>query len=97
MFKLVCFFTPIAVGIAFSGTYAFLLSWVVDNGFAFSPQDSIIFLLGYSLGEGFLVTPIGYLMGAFGFRAMIILIAVFSLCLLVLFLLAARSLEEDKN
>jgi hypothetical protein len=97
MMTLVCFFAPISMGIMISGVFGFLLSWVVDSGFAFHPQDNIIFLLGNSLGEGLLITPIGYIMGAFGFKAMIILAAFFSLCTLVLFLLATRSMEEDKN
>lgn len=92
MIKLVCFFTPISIGITIAGVFGFLLSWVVDNGFAFRPQDNIIFLLGHSLGEGLLITPMGYMMGIYGFKALIIIITFCSLCLLVLFLLAVSSM-----
>ncbi len=97
MFKLVCFFTPLAIGTMTAGAYGFLLTWMMDDGCAFSPQDNIIFLLGYSLGEGLLIGPVGYLMGLFGFKAMIVLLVVFSVFVLLLFLMAARSIEDDKN
>ena len=48
-----------------------------------------------SLGEGFLVMPIGYLMGLFGYKALIYIIFLFSAIMLLVFRYVKKIMEED--
>ena len=70
--ELVCYVAPITIGIFISGVYGFCLSWVVNNGFAFNPDNNSDFLLCYVIGEGLLIMPMGYTMGWFGYKSMLI-------------------------
>jgi hypothetical protein len=94
---MVCYFAPISIGIFISGVYGFCLSWVVNNGFAFCPEDNANYLLSYIIGEGLLIMPMGYTMGFFGFKSMIAEVCFFSFCTVVGFILAVGSMEEDKS
>lgn len=51
--------------------YGFCLSWVVNNGFAFNPEDNATFIVTYVVGEGLFIMPMGYTMGLFGYGSMI--------------------------
>ena len=44
-----------------------------DNGFSPTSKNTANFVLANSLGEGFLITPIGYSMSYFGFKSLIVL------------------------
>lgn len=67
MYKLVCLFMSIVGGIFTAGVFNFGVSLPVDNGFATTPAVTANLLLGFSLGEGLLIMPIGYCMQFFGF------------------------------
>lgn len=95
--EMVCYFAPISIGIFISGVYGFSLSWTVNNGFAFCPEDNANFLLSYIIGEGLLIMPMGYTMGLFGFKSMIIEVCFFSLLTLIAFIFAVGSMEDDKS
>jgi hypothetical protein len=97
LFKMVCFFSSISVGMLISGVFGFGLSLVVKNGFRFCPDNNAMFVLSNALGEGMLIMPMGFIMGLLGYKTMIVEIFFFALFALVAFYLAMSSMEEDKN
>jgi hypothetical protein len=96
MLEAVCYFVPIAVGMCISGVYGFCLSLVINNGFAFSHEDNGHFLLLYIIGEGLLIMPMGYAMGLFGFKSLIVMVCIFAFIAVASFVMAVGSMENDK-
>lgn len=80
-----------------SGVYGLSLSLVVSNGFRFCPDNNALFVLSNAIGEGLLITPMGFTMGLFGYKSMIIENIFFAAFTLIGFVLALGSMEEDKN
>jgi hypothetical protein len=78
-YKLVCIFVTIGTGIFMAGIFGFSIALPVDNGFVTSPQDNANFILSSSIGEGLLITPIGYSMNLFGYKALMVEIFGFSI------------------
>jgi hypothetical protein len=71
-YRFVCIFVPIGTGIFMAGVYGFCIALAVDNGFVTSPQDNANFILSNSIGEGLLITPLGYSMNLFGYKALMV-------------------------
>jgi hypothetical protein len=97
LFKMVCFFSSISIGMLISGVFGFGLSLVVKNGFRFCPDNNAMFVLSNALGEGLLIMPMGFTMGLLGYKSMIVEIAFFAAFALIAFMLAMSSMEDDKN
>jgi hypothetical protein len=94
---LVCYFGSISIGILISGVFGFLLALTIDNGFAFNPDANAYFMIANVVGEGLFIAPMGYTMGLFGYKALIIEVAAFSVLTVVAFVLSSKSMEDDKN
>ena len=97
LFKMVCFFSSISVGMLISGVFGFGLSLVVKNGFRFCPDNNALFVLSNALGEGMLIMPMGFVMGLLGYKTMVVEIFFFAAFALISFYLAMSSMEDDKN
>lgn len=61
-----------------AGVFGLGISWPVDKGFLPSSQNNANFLLANALGEGLLITPVGYSINLFGFKFLMIETCLFS-------------------
>lgn len=58
----------LGTGLFIGCVYGFGISIAADSGFEPSASDNADFVLANALGEGLLITPIGYSMHIFGYR-----------------------------
>jgi hypothetical protein len=68
----------ISSGACLSAMYALFFSMAIDFGYGLSPSNTANFAMSASLGEGLLVMPVGYAMGFFGYKALIVIICLLS-------------------
>lgn len=71
-YSAVCILLPICSGLFIAGVFGFIMALAVDKGFTSSSTDNSNILLGNSFGEGFLIMPLGYSMGIFGFKMLLV-------------------------
>jgi hypothetical protein len=75
-----CYILTIGTGLFIGCVYGFGISVAADSGFEPSASDNADFVLANALGEGLLITPIGYSMHIFGYRILPFELLVFSIC-----------------
>lgn len=85
MLTLVSYAGVISSGICLSAMYALFFSMAIDFGYGLSPSNTANFTMAASLGEGLLVMPIGYAMGFFGYKSLIVIICLMSAIMVGLF------------
>ena len=79
-----------------SSIYSFCVTLPSDNGFSPTSKNTANFVLANSLGEGFLITPIGYSMSYFGFKSLIMLSFILIAIANWSFYEALSCMEKDK-
>jgi ABC-type maltose transport system permease subunit len=87
----------ITSGAALSAMYALFFSIAQDFGYGLSPSNTANFAMSASLGEGLLVMPVGYAMGYFGYKALIVIIFLMSAVMYGLFEYAVWSMTKDSE
>lgn len=65
-----CYIITIGTGLFIGCVYGFGIALAADSGFEPSASDNADLVLANALGEGLLITPIGYSMHIFGFRVL---------------------------
>ncbi len=87
----------ISSGFFLSAMYALFFSMAQEQGYGLSTSNTANFAMCASLGEGFLVMPIGYAMGLFGYKSLIYIIFFFSAIMFYLFTTANDIMEKDSS
>lgn len=96
-YYLVAYSGVISSGAILSAMYALFYSFAQEYGYSLSNSNTANFAMSASLGEGLLVMPIGYIMGYFGFKSLIIIIFLLSLAMMGLFVYVRDLLIEDSK
>ena len=94
-FQFVSYAGVISSGAALSAMYALFFSIAQDFGYGLSTTNTANFAMSASLGEGLLVMPVGYAMGFFGYKALIVIIFLMSAVMYGLFEYAVWNMTSD--
>jgi fucose permease len=94
---LVAYLGMISSGIFLSAMYALFFSLAQEYGYELSTSSTANLAMSASLGEGFLVMPIGYVMGLLGFKALIYIIFIFSAVMYLVFTYVNNFMQEDSK
>lgn len=76
LYQLLCWLSTIYFGAMLSCIYGFCLAFPIDNGFKNTTSNSANFVMAYCIGEGIMPAPLGYIMGVFGHRSLIVMVLV---------------------
>ena len=87
----------ISSGFFLSAMYALFFSIAQEYGYGLSTTNTANFAMCASLGEGFLVMPIGYAMGFFGYKALIYIIFLFSAAMFAIFMYVNELMAKDSE
>ena len=82
-------------GIFLSAMYAPFMTISQEYGFELTPSNTANFAMCASIGEGLLVMPIGYIMGIYGYRSLIVIIFLMSMVMYAIFEVLKNRLTED--
>jgi fucose permease len=91
----VAYLGVITSGFFLSAMYALFFSIAQEHGYGLSTTNTANFAMCASLGEGFLVMPIGYAMGLLGYRALIYIIFLFSAAMWIIFTYGNNLMKKD--
>lgn len=93
----VCVVGPVSSGILLSNLYAFFLALPVQKGFVFTSSNSAHLVIANCLGEGLLITPLGWSMGFWGAGSLMVALWLLSGLLWYCYGATLGSLEKDHN
>lgn len=94
---LVSYAGVISSGFFLSAMYALFFSIAQEYGYELSTSNTANLAMSASLGEGFLVMPIGYVMGLLGYKALIYIIFFFSAIMLFVFNYVNEFMKKDSK
>ena len=93
----VSYFGAFTQGMFLASMYALFLSITPERGFKMNSSNTANFMTSASLGEGLLIMPIGYAMGFFGFKSLIVIICVLSGGMYLIFEILLKRFDEDMD
>ena len=96
MLTVVAYGGVISSGIFLSAMYALFMTLAQEYGYELTPNNTANFVMCASIGEGFLVMPIGYAMGIFGYRSLIHIIFLMSFAMYFIFEVGRWRLVSEK-